>query len=294
MYNRQIQTFVCAAEYGSFSKAADILIITPASVMNQINSLESRIGVKLLERTNQGIKLTPAGESFYKDAKRMLEQSEDAVNRARKIGGVEKYVIRVGTSLLNPCKALIDLWGEISAENPSFQIKIVPFEDDHNSILSTIPSLGKRFDFLVGACGSKEWLKRCNIFRLGEYDVCCAVPRKHRLAQKDMLQISDLYGENLMMVGRGDTDGLDALRDLLESEHPQVSITDTPFFYDAEVFNSCEHTGSVLLTLDAWADIHPSLVTIPVKWNYKAPYGLLYAKNPSKDVLAFLEAVKQV
>jgi DNA-binding transcriptional LysR family regulator len=296
LYNRQIQTFVYAAEYGSFSKAAEILIITPASVMNQINSLENRIGVKLLERTNQGIGLTPAGQSFYEDAKRIIEQSENAVNRARQIAGVEeveKYVIRVGTSLLNPCKTLIDLWGEISDNNTSFQIKIVPFEDDHNSILSTISSLGKRFDFLVGACDSKEWLKRCNIFPLGTYDICCAVPRKHRLAQKKILQASDLYGENLMMVKRGDTDGLDALRDMLEADHPQIHITDTPFFYDAEVFNTCEQTGSVLLTLNAWAEIHPSLVTIPVKWDYKAPYGLLYTKNPSKDVLAFLEAVEQ-
>ena len=293
MYNRQIQTFVYAAEHGSFSKAAEKLFITPASVMNQINSLESRLGIRLLERTNQGIHLTPAGQSIYKDAKRIIEQSEDAISRARQIAGVEQYVIRVGTSLLNPCKTLIDLWSEISGENSSFQIKIVPFEDDHTNILSTIASLGKKFDFMVGPCESKEWSSRCNLFILGDYKICCAVPCKHRLAKYKRLKITDLYGENLMMVRRGDAESNDHLRDMLEGNHPQIHIVDTPFFYDADVFNTCEHTGSVLLTLEAWEEIHPSLVTLPVEWDYTAPYGLLYSKKPSRDVLAFLEAVRQ-
>ena len=291
MYNHQIQTFLYVSDFGSFSKAAEKLFITPASVMNQINSLESRIGIKLLERTNHGIELTPAGQSIYKDAKRIIGEAENAVARARQIAGKEQYIIRVGTSLLNPCKTLIDLWANVSDTNSNFQIKIVPFEDDHNGILSVISALGKKIDFMVGACGSKEWRSRCNYFSLGEYKVCCAVPRKHRLAQKSRLEISDLYGENLMMVKRGDTDFLDRLRDMLETKHPQVHIVDTPFFYDAEVFNKCEYTGSVLLTLETWADIHPSLVTIPTKWDYTAPYGLLYPKKPSKDVLAFLEAI---
>ena len=292
MYNRQIQTFLYVSDFGSFSKAAEKLFITPASVMNQINSLESRIGVKLLERTNHGIELTPAGQSIYKDAKRIIGEAEDAVARARQISGKEQYIIRVGTSLLNPCKTLIDLWANVSDINSNFQIKIVPFEDDHSNILSVISALGKKIDFVVGACGSNEWRSRCNYFPLGEYKVCCAVPRKHRLAQKSHLQISDLYGENLMMVKRGDSDGLDILRDMLETEHPEIHIVDTPFFYDADVFNTCEYTNSVLLTLEAWTDIHPSLVTIPTDWHYTVPYGLLYAKKPSKDVLAFLEAMQ--
>ena len=291
MYNRQIQTFLYVSDLGSFSKVAKKLFITPASVMNQINALESRIDIKLLERTNHGIELTPAGQSIYKDAKRIIREAEDAVARARQLAGKEQYVIRVGTSLLNPCKTLIDLCTNIGDANSYFQIKIVPFEDDHNGILSVISFMGKKIDFIVGSCGSKEWLSRCNYFSLGEYKICCAVPRKHRLAQKSRLEISDLYGENLMMVKRGDTDFLDRLRDMLERKHPQIHIVDTPFFYDAEVFNQCEYTGSVLLTLETWVDIHPSLVTIPVEWNYMAPYGLLYAKKPSRDVLAFLETI---
>ncbi|MBS4902620.1 MAG: LysR family transcriptional regulator [Coprobacillus sp.] len=43
---------------GSFSKAAQKMYITPASVMKQINALEEHLHVKLVNRTHRGIKLT--------------------------------------------------------------------------------------------------------------------------------------------------------------------------------------------------------------------------------------------
>ncbi|RKJ51763.1 hypothetical protein D7Y05_01485 [bacterium 1XD42-54] len=52
-------------------------------------------------------------------------------------------------------------------------------------------------------------------------------------------------------------------------------------------------TGALLLTLDAWADIHPFLITLPVRWDYKVPYGILYSKEPSEDVEGFLDVFKR-
>ena len=64
MYNPQIETLIQVADAGSFSKAAERMYITSVSIMNQINALEKRIGVKLFERTNQGVELTEAGRSI--------------------------------------------------------------------------------------------------------------------------------------------------------------------------------------------------------------------------------------
>ena len=47
-----------SVEMGSFSKAAQKMYITPASVMKQINALEEHLHVKLVNRTHRGIKLT--------------------------------------------------------------------------------------------------------------------------------------------------------------------------------------------------------------------------------------------
>ena len=62
--NRELITFITVADKCSFLKAAKELYITPASVMNQMNKLESIIGAKLIERTNQGIYLTASGRSI--------------------------------------------------------------------------------------------------------------------------------------------------------------------------------------------------------------------------------------
>lgn len=70
--------------------------------------------------------------------------------------------------------------------------------------------------------------------------------------------------------------------------HPQIKIEDTPQFYDMEVFNRCAQTQNVMVTLECWKDVHPALVTIPVDWDFPISYGLLYALEPSQDVLDFL------
>lgn len=291
MYNRQIQTFIQVADSGSFTSAAEKLFITSASVMKQINGLENLIGVKLLERTNHGVSLTPAGCSIYKDAKKIIASCNEAMERARQIAGTRQSMIRVGTSLLNPCKTLFDLWGRISGGTSEFQLQIVPFEDNADTILSVLSSLGKTIDIIVGSCGSTEWKRRCNVHLLGTYKVCCGVPRQHRLAGKTQLVISDLYGETLIMGAGGDTPELDHLRAMLMAEHPGIHIMDTKPYYDANVFNTCEHMNGVLLTLDAWKDIHPSLITIPVDWEYEVPYGIIYPKEPSADVKQFLSKI---
>ena len=72
MLSQQLQVFLQVVDCGSFSKAAKQLFVTPASVMKHMNTLESRLGVTLLKRSNQGIELTAAGKSLYKDGRSCL------------------------------------------------------------------------------------------------------------------------------------------------------------------------------------------------------------------------------
>lgn len=83
---------------------------------------------------------------------------------------------------------------------------------------------------------------------------------------------------------------VDSIRAELE-QYEKITIEDAPRFYDIEVFNRCEQSGTVLLTLDCWADVHPSLVTIPVKWNHTLPYGILYPLNCGKDIQNVIEEI---
>ncbi len=293
MYNSKLDIFTAVADSGSFNKAAEKLFISPTAVMKQMNSLEKHVGAKLIERTSHGIKLTKSGEQFYKDAKYIMKYSADAIKRIRQIQNSEKYAIRVGTSVLNPCKALMDLWGQVNDIYSHFKINVIPFEDDHNNILNVIGNIGKTFDFIVGACDSPQWLAKCNFLKLGEYKECVAVPRNHPLSSKKLIKIEDLHGESMFIVAKGVSNALDRLHDELEEQHPEIHTIETSY-YDIDVFNRCEDTGSVMLTLDAWSEVHPSLVTIPVDWDYTIPYGILYPKNPSEYILHFLDAIKAI
>lgn len=121
-----------------------------------------------------------------------------------------------------------------------------------------------------------------------------AVSREHPLASRSSINIEDIHGETLMMVRKGDSETNDHIRSDLEKNHPQIHIEDTPQFYDLSVFNRCAETGNVLLTIECWRDVHPGLVSIPVNWDYSIPYGLLYSFDAPKDVLQFVQAVKNI
>ena len=73
--------FVAVAEALSFTRGAEKLHLAQPSLTRQIKDLEEEIGVRLLDRTKRQVKLTPEGQSFLIDAKRVLELSEDAVKQ---------------------------------------------------------------------------------------------------------------------------------------------------------------------------------------------------------------------
>ena len=293
MLSQQLQVFLQVVDCGSFSKAAKQLMVTPASVMKHMNTLENRLGVTLLKRSNQGIELTAAGKSLYQDGKKLLLSAENAVARAKKAELTEGIIIRLGSSLLNPSKALTDLWLPLREKYPKYKFHIVPYEDTKEQILTVVSSLGERIDLLVGSFNSRAMRETANYLHLGEYRLCIAVPQGNPLAARKELSLDDLHGERLVMVKSGDTELLDHFHDMMTITHPQIIIEESDYYYDMDTFNTCEQTGSLLLTLDAWADIHPSLVMLPVNWAYKVPYGILYAKRPSEDIKRFMKIIKE-
>jgi DNA-binding transcriptional LysR family regulator len=294
MYNHLLDTFITVADCGSFTKAAEHLYISPTAVMKQMNTLENHLNLKLIERASSGVHLTPSGEVIYQDAKFMIEYSKKSIAGALAAAHTNDTTFCVGTSLLNPAKPFMDLWYRVNKSFPEYKLHLVSFEDNHEGILSEIDKLGEKFDFLIGACDSREWLSRCSFLPLGHYKKMIAVSREHRLAQKECIDIKDLYGETLMMVQRGDSGTNNFIRNDLEKNHPRIHIEDTPRFYDLSVFNKCAETQNVLLTIECWKDVHPGLISVPVNWDYSIPYGLLYSLNAPEDVLKFVKAAEEI
>ncbi|MGF9699943.1 LysR family transcriptional regulator [Paenibacillus sp. MABNR03] len=290
----QLKTFVQVVESGSFSKAAEKLFISSTAVMKQMNLLEKQAGVPLFIRTNHGVSLTKAGTSFIKDAKYMLQYFQESLIRMHHSAQANRHVVRVGTSMLNPCKVLIDLWNGISDIYPQFGINIVHFEDDAHTLPTTYRMIGQSLDIIAGPFLTDNLKDYYRMLELGSYRVCFAVSRQHRLASRKTLFVKDLYGERLAVVNGGNSAVIHDIRNFLKMKHPQIQIKDVPRLYDLDVFNRCEESNTVMLTLEAWADIHPSLVTIPSDLDFTVPYGLIYPLHPSKEVGQFLEIIKEM
>lgn len=149
-------------------------------------------------------------------------------------------------------------------------------------------------DFLVSPCDSKQWLENFNFLKLGEYKFCIAVPVSHHLAKKDAISLEDLSGERITAITTGDSIQNQNILGKIKANCKNVEILDAPFFYDINVFNKCEETNSLLVTLECWSDVHPAFKTIPLSSGETIPYGILYSKTSTDDASKFLNIIKEV
>ena len=262
--------------------------------LKQINSLESALEVKLFDRSHRGLTLTKAGRSLYQVAKYVIQYCRDSVTRAKNAMQEDLNVVRIGSSPMTPAQLLMGLWSKIQALYPDIKFQIVPFENTPENAREILANLGKNIDVVGGIFDDTMLhLRGCAGLELTRGPFGCAVSVHHRLAAKDKLKITDLYGENLMLMHRGWSHYVDRLRDELWSNHPQINIVDFDF-YSMDVFNRCENSNDVLLAIPGWANVHPLLKVIPVEWDHNIPYGILHSPEPSPTVQRFLDAAESV
>lgn len=294
MYNPQLDTFICVVEAGSFSKAADKLYISPPAVIKQINSLENNLGVQLFARTHRGLVVTAAGESLYQDAKYMVNYSKEAIERAREAGNDEDDVIRVGISPMTPPQVFVKLWPRIQEQYPKVKFKLVPFENTPENAREILANLGQNIDVIAGIFDDAMLeLRKCNGVELSREPFCVAVALHHRLAGKKVLTPENLKEERLLMMRKGWSCHVDALRAELTEKYPEITIADFDF-YNVDIFNRCENSNDMLLAIKSWESVHPLMKILPVEWDYKMPYGLLYAKEPSEKVEKLVRTVEGI
>ncbi len=170
-----------------------------------------------------------------------------------------------------------------------YRIEIVPFSDDEVFLRKTIDTLGRDADCIVGPVGSRAFVEHRSVLVLGTWECCIAVARTDELASKARLTWDDLKGRKLMLVREGDSFVIDRMRQEIAERHPGIEIVDAPYFYDADIFNECDREGVVMETLDVWQDVHPAVATLPMEWDYRMPFGIVYTQNPSSEVADFIK-----
>lgn len=291
MYDKVLDSFIAAAELGSFSKAAEKLHFSTTALAKQMNALEAATGLSLFVRTKRGVALTDAGRAYYEDAKLMVRFASDALTRALNEQHKGEKVVRIGTSVMRSGKRVLDLWASVSAELAQTKMYIVPFDDDYRTYIDTMKNIGKNIDVICGIYPQDLVNETCNVLHLEDLPIKIAMSKNHPLAGKAKLGIADIYGESIILAKRGPAPHIDAVRDELE-RHAQIHIIDTPY-YDVGVFNRCYEQNILMLAVESWTDVHPLLTCTSVDWDFTAPYGIIYPKSPTAAVLEFINIVER-
>lgn len=292
MYNKQLDTFLVVADCGSFTKAAEQLRVSSPAIIKQINQLEDEMGLQLFRRTRRGVALTETGKTFRDESRKLIHASQEAMRRVRQVEARSTQQVRLGTSMLRSAQYFLHLWSSVYGKPLEHRVHIVPFLDNsYAEYMNTVANLGKDIDVIATPFPKELPGYHCNALEITKMPFCCAIPSGHRLVDKQVLEVSDLRGESLIILERGRSAAVDEARVELE-KYPDIILVDTPD-YEPTTFNQCEATNHLLLSRECWSYAHPMLKTIPINWSFGGSYGLLYAKEPSKDTQVFIDFIKR-
>ena len=114
-----LSAFVTVADQRSFRAAASRLDVTPSALSHSMRQLETRLGVRLLNRTTRSVSVTDAGQRLLEQLRPALGQISDALEdlnreRSRPFGRLRIYATKMaGAGLIAPVwqRFLIDLSG---------------------------------------------------------------------------------------------------------------------------------------------------------------------------------------
>lgn len=95
----EMLAFVRAVEGHGFSAAARHLELTPSAVSKSVTRLESRLGVRLLNRTTRSVSLTAEGERFYARAQRILADLDEAEQEATRASRSPRGLLRINSGV---------------------------------------------------------------------------------------------------------------------------------------------------------------------------------------------------
>jgi len=190
----QLHTFVLIAESGGFTRAEKQLHVSQPAASRQILALEAELGIPLFDRIGRRIKLTSEGEDLLRRGRRVLQEAESFVERARALKGGQAGILRVGGSTINIENVLADFLPRYRHRHPSVEIDLI--EDGGAHIPERLE--GGDIHLALMTAGDEDFGMRL----LVPAHVLAAVSPKHRLAGKKVLEITELANESLLLLRR--------------------------------------------------------------------------------------------
>lgn len=91
-----IRCFIAVAETLNFTKAAESLYLTQQAVSRNISALERELNFKLLDRDTHSVKLTPSGEIYYRQMRRLVTEYYEIIGEIRNQYSENTKVLNLG------------------------------------------------------------------------------------------------------------------------------------------------------------------------------------------------------
>ena len=183
-------------ELGSFSKAAEKMEYSQSALSQMISSLETELGIKLLNRNRTGAKLTHEGIALYPYVEQLIYQYEALQEKNNEIKGLETGVIRMGTISSVSVHWLPGILKEFQEQYPGVQF--ILHQGDYTSIQEWIKTGAIDFGFVT-----PDAVTGIEIIELKKGAMMAVLPEGHELAQYDVIPLKELDGEPFILLEEG-------------------------------------------------------------------------------------------
>ncbi|UAW99049.1 LysR family transcriptional regulator [Halopseudomonas nanhaiensis] len=121
---QQLRHFVAVVEHGHFARAAEAIHLSQPALSRSIQTLESQLGCKLLDRHSRGISLTAHGELVLEHARRLLSGSRALTNAVAQLRNLEAGELRLGAGPYPAARLVPAAMGQMAMAYPGVQIRL--------------------------------------------------------------------------------------------------------------------------------------------------------------------------
>ncbi|CAB3924322.1 HTH-type transcriptional regulator GltC [Achromobacter anxifer] len=122
---RPLRALVEVIRQGGFSQAAKAVFATQPTVSKAVRQLEDELGMPLLDRHAQPMRLTAAGEIVYRRAVAMLAQRDDLYAELDELKGLKRGVLRLGLPPLGSSTLFAPMFARFRSRYPQVEISLV-------------------------------------------------------------------------------------------------------------------------------------------------------------------------
>ncbi|GLT20055.1 transcriptional regulator [Vibrio zhanjiangensis] len=119
-----IPIFVAVVENGSFSAAAQKLLITKSAVSKRIHLLEEELGCRLLNRTTRRLSLTEAGKQYYEYASQSLTLAQQGIDLVTELQGKPRGRLKITAPMSFGGNHIAPLLSEFLSYYPDIQVDL--------------------------------------------------------------------------------------------------------------------------------------------------------------------------